>query len=101
MLALVGGAAVVLAPFRPWLVLGVWFSFFARRFLEPVARLTGGRRRAAALLTVALLLIVVLPIVLIVVPLVCGVLPGVATRLPSARPQGGAWLRAEQPPGSS
>ncbi|MGE0547525.1 MAG: AI-2E family transporter [Kofleriaceae bacterium] len=56
------GAVIVLAPFTPWVVLGVWLALVARRFYEPMLRKFGGRKGLAATVTVSLLLVVAIPI---------------------------------------
>jgi predicted PurR-regulated permease PerM len=67
--ALVLGSVVVLAPFWPWLLLCAWFALASRKLLKPLTRLTRGRHRAAAVLTVGLVIGLLGPLLLIVVPL--------------------------------
>ncbi len=55
----------VIAPYLGWLALAAWFSALARPTLEKIAHVCGGRRRAAALVTLALLVAVVAPIALV------------------------------------
>lgn len=59
---LVLAAFVVLAPFAPWLMLAAWFASMTRPALTRLARGLGGRRRAAALLTLGLFVAVVGPV---------------------------------------
>lgn len=68
--ALIGAAALVLMPYWVWLVLSIWVGQIGRRVMRPLTRLTGGRQRAASLLTALLLAIIVVPIGLIVVTLI-------------------------------
>lgn len=56
------GAALVLVPFWPWLVLAIWIGVLARRVVTPLDRLTGWRQRAVAALTVFLLMLLLVPI---------------------------------------
>lgn len=56
------GACVMLAPFAPWIVLGVWLGLYAERVFQPMVRVFAGRRGLAASVTVLLFLIVLLPI---------------------------------------
>lgn len=67
--ALVLGSVVVLAPFWPWLLLSAWFALASRKLLGPLTRLTRGRHRAAAVLTVGLVIGILGPLLLLVVPL--------------------------------
>ncbi|MFO0683955.1 MAG: AI-2E family transporter [Sandaracinus sp.] len=55
----------VIAPYLGWLVLAAWFAALARPALERISDFCGGRRRAAALVTLALLVAVVAPIALV------------------------------------
>ncbi|MGE0868005.1 MAG: AI-2E family transporter [Kofleriaceae bacterium] len=55
-------AVIVLAPFAPWIVLGVWLALVARRFYVPMVRRFGDRKGFAATVTVSLLLVVAAPI---------------------------------------
>src|SRR5687767_10246263 len=55
-------AAVMLVPFLPWIVLGVWLGLYAERVYQPMVRVFAGRRGIAASVTVMLLVIFVLPI---------------------------------------
>lgn len=56
------GAAIVLIPFAPWVVLGVWLGLWAEKVHVSLMRVMGGRRGLAATVTVLLLVTVVLPI---------------------------------------
>ncbi len=56
------GAVVVLAPFAPWIVLGLWFGLYAERVYQPMIRVFAGRRGISATVTVLLFVIVLLPI---------------------------------------
>lgn len=67
---LIAAAALVLSPYWVWLVLAIWVGQLGRRVMRPLTRVTGGRQRAAALLTALLLAIIVVPIGLIVVTLI-------------------------------
>jgi predicted PurR-regulated permease PerM len=65
----------VAAGFMIWplwqpLVLATWFAILARPLMDKVSRVTRGRRRAAAVLSLALLLLVLVPVGLIVASLV-------------------------------
>jgi predicted PurR-regulated permease PerM len=64
------GAALVLVPFAPWMVLALWLGLYARRIHEPLARRLGGRERLSATLTVSLLLVIALPIAAVVTSIV-------------------------------
>ncbi|WP_394840649.1 AI-2E family transporter [Pendulispora brunnea] len=68
-LLLVAGAAWAFYPLWPALLLALWVATMARSLLARVAKVTGGRRRAAAALTVLLVLALFLPVVFAVVPL--------------------------------
>lgn len=71
LLALFGAAAcVVVAPFAPWIILGLWFGLAARRIHGPLARKLGGREGLSATLTVLLLMSLVIPIAAIIASLV-------------------------------
>ena len=56
------GAAIILIPFAPWVVLGVWLGLWAEKVHVSLMRVMGGRRGLAATVTVLLLVTVVLPI---------------------------------------
>jgi predicted PurR-regulated permease PerM len=56
------GAAIILIPFAPWVVLGVWLGLWAEQVHVSMMRVLGGRRGLAATVTVLLLVSVVLPI---------------------------------------
>ena len=56
------GAFVILAPFAPWVVLGVWLGLYAERVYQPMIRVFNGRRGLSATVTVLLLVVFVLPI---------------------------------------
>jgi len=68
-LVLVLGAAWACYPLWPALLLAIWVATMARPLLARVSKVTRGRRRAAAALTVMLVLALFVPLVLIVVPL--------------------------------
>ncbi|WP_394840277.1 AI-2E family transporter [Pendulispora rubella] len=68
-LLLVAGAAWAFYPLWPALLLALWVATMARPLLARVAKVTRGRRRAAAALTVLLVLALFLPVVFAVVPL--------------------------------
>ena len=55
-------ALVILAPFSPWIVLGIWLGLYAERVYVPMRRVLGGHRGVAATVTVLLLVIFMLPI---------------------------------------
>lgn len=61
LLALAASAAV-LAPFWPALVLAVWTGTSVQRWTQPFRRMTGGRNRAAAALTVLTVALILLPL---------------------------------------
>ncbi len=69
-LVLIGAGFLVLLPYWVWLVLAVWVAQIGRRVIRPLSRLTGGRQRAAALLTAALLAIMLIPVGLVLVTLI-------------------------------
>jgi len=56
-------------PYWTWIVLSVWIGQSGRTLQRPLARITGGRQRAAAILTALLLAIIVVPIGLVVMTL--------------------------------
>lgn len=56
------GAAAMVLPFAPWIVLGGWLGLYAERVYQPMIRVFAGRRGVSATVTVLLLLIFVLPI---------------------------------------
>jgi len=58
--------AALTVPFLPWLVLAAWLAAAVRPWLAGLDGLLGGRRRAAAVLTLALLVVIVGPIVALV-----------------------------------
>ncbi len=60
------GVVAVAYPYLGVIVVSAWFGHLARPLLAVVARAVGGRRRAAALLTVALVLVLLTPLVVIV-----------------------------------
>ena len=64
------GAALIVWPLWPPLVLAAWFAGLARPLMMVLSRLTRGRQRVAAVLTVALLLLVLVPIGLFIALLV-------------------------------
>jgi predicted PurR-regulated permease PerM len=68
--ALAVAALLVFVPFAPWIVLALWLGLYARRVHEPLTRKLGGRRGAAATLTVSLLLVLALPIAAVVTSIV-------------------------------
>lgn len=63
-------AALVLLPYWTPLVLSIWIGQMLRRGIRPLTRLSGGRQRAAALLTVALVAVILVPLALIGISLV-------------------------------
>jgi predicted PurR-regulated permease PerM len=63
-------AGLMIWPLWQPLVLATWFAIFARPLMKRVSRVTRGRHRAAAVLTVLLLLLVLVPIGLLVASLV-------------------------------
>lgn len=58
----------VVLPFLPWIVLALWTSGLAIGLREPVVRVTGGRRRAAAAIALLLVLAFLVPLALTIVP---------------------------------
>jgi len=63
-------AALMIWPLWQPLVLATWFAVLARPLMNSVSRITRGRHRAAAVLTVLLLLLVLVPIGLFVAALI-------------------------------
>jgi len=63
-------AGLMIWPMWQPLVLATWFAIFARPLMKGVSRITRGRHRAAAVLTVLLLLLVLVPAGLFVASLV-------------------------------
>ncbi len=59
-------AALVLAPFAPWICLALWLGLFSRRIHDPLTRWLGGRAKLSAALTVSLLLVIAIPIAMVV-----------------------------------
>lgn len=70
MLALLVAAALVLAPFWPWLVLAIWIGVLGRRMVPPLAQWTGRRQRAVAVLTALLLTSLLVPVGFLLIALV-------------------------------
>lgn len=68
-IAVVAGA-LVLAPFWTWIVLAVWVGQLGRRLVPPLTRWTGGRQRAAAILTAALIALLIVPLGLLLASLI-------------------------------
>jgi len=60
--ALLLGAALILVPFWPWLVLAIWIGVLCRRTLSPLERLAGWRQRGVAFLTVVSLTLLLVPV---------------------------------------
>jgi predicted PurR-regulated permease PerM len=56
------GAAVLLMPFAPWVVVGVWLGLYAERVYQPMIKVFAGRRAISATVTVLLFVILLLPI---------------------------------------
>lgn len=69
LVACAAAAMFVIVPFWPWLVLALWAAGLAQGLLAPMMRLVRGQRRAAALITLAILVAVVLPFAIALVPL--------------------------------
>jgi predicted PurR-regulated permease PerM len=63
-------AGLIVWPLWQPLVLAIWFAAFARPLMKRVSRVTRGRHRAAAVLTVLLLLLVLVPLGLFMASLV-------------------------------
>jgi predicted PurR-regulated permease PerM len=63
-------AALVTAPFVPWIVLALWLGLYARRIHTPLTKRLGGRSGLAATMTVSLLLVIALPIAAVVTSIV-------------------------------
>lgn len=61
-------AVFVVLPFLPWIVLALWTSGLAIGLREPVVRITGGRRRAAAAIALLLVLAFLVPLAFTIVP---------------------------------
>ena len=70
LIALMLAGALVLIPFWSWLVLAVWIGNFGRRLLPRLTRWTGGRQRAAAIVTGGLITLLVVPVGLVLFTLV-------------------------------
>lgn len=88
LLAVLAAAAfVVLAPFAPWIVIGVWFGLAARRVHVPLARRLGGREGLSATLTVLLMMSFLVPIAAVVTSLVFDAIALVQQLLQSDRGQ--------------
>jgi predicted PurR-regulated permease PerM len=64
-IALVVGAALVVAPFVPVIVLAIWIGLFARRLHRPLSRGLGGRPNLAAALTVTGIMLLAVPVALL------------------------------------
>ncbi len=56
-------SALVLLPFWPSLILGVWTGAMARSWMRPFRKVTGERHRAAAVLTAVTLILIVAPLI--------------------------------------
>jgi predicted PurR-regulated permease PerM len=63
-------AGLMLWPLWQPLVLAVWFAVLARPLMDRASRITRGRNRAAAVLTLLLLLVILVPVGLFVASLV-------------------------------
>lgn len=68
-LALVVAAGLTFVPLWPALLLAAWVATMARPLLKKIARLTGGRHRAAAALVAALMMLLFVPVVASVISL--------------------------------
>ena len=86
-LALVLGCVVVSWPYAPWVVLAIWMAVFARRVHRPVTRVLGGRPRAAAALTLAMLALVIVPAMALITVLVADAVDLVRRAMASDRVQ--------------
>ncbi len=64
------GAFIAVAPFAPWVVLGIWLGLYAEQIHVPMMKAFGGRRSLSATVTVLLLVIFILPIAAMVGSLV-------------------------------
>jgi predicted PurR-regulated permease PerM len=76
-------AGLMIWPLWQPLVLATWFAIFARPLMKRVSRITRGRHRAAAVLTVLLLLLVLVPIGLFAAALVSAAIELLETLLRS------------------
>jgi predicted PurR-regulated permease PerM len=85
--ALLAAAALVVAPFLPWIVLSLWLGLYARRIHEPATARLGGRSGLAAVLTVSLLLVIALPIAAVVTSIVLDLIALVSRLLESDQAQ--------------
>ncbi len=85
--ALLAAAALVIAPFLPWVVLSLWLGLYARRIHHPMRERLGGRNGLAAALTVSLLLVIALPIAAVVTSIVFDVIALVRRLLESDEAQ--------------
>jgi predicted PurR-regulated permease PerM len=84
---LAAAACVVLAPFAPWVIIGVWFGLAARRVHVPLAKRLGGRDRLSATLTVLLMMSLLIPVAAVVTSLVFDAIALVQQLLQSDRGQ--------------
>ena len=89
-LGFIGASVLVLWAYWVWVVLAVWVGQAGRKLQRPLTRVIGGRQRAAAILTAALLAIIVVPIGLVVVTLLFDAID-LAKRL-MASPQAGGFF---------
>ncbi|NUP11201.1 MAG: AI-2E family transporter [Polyangiaceae bacterium] len=63
------GTCAVALPFAPWLLLSIWIGLGLAPIVRPIARVVGGRHRAAASITIAFVLVVSLAVAGLLLPL--------------------------------
>ena len=61
---------IVFLPFWPWMTLALWFADLGKPLLLRATKLTGGRRRAAASMTLLLMTLVGVPLIAVTVSVV-------------------------------
>ena len=66
---ILAGAAILLAPLAPAVMLALWLSGLARVLHDPLTRLLRGRVRLAAALTVIVLTLILIPFVFVITTL--------------------------------
>lgn len=69
LLAALAALVFLVLPFWGWILFALWTSAIVEPIVEPVVGFVHGRRRAAAVLTLAILLVVLVPLALSVIPL--------------------------------
>ena len=87
LVVLLVAAAVVMAPFAPWIALSLWLGLYARRIHTPLTKRLGGRSGLAATLTVSLLLVIALPIAAVVTSIILDLIALVSRLMESDQAQ--------------